>query len=167
MNDFERALKITLIHEGGLSVDSRDPGGVTNRGITQRTYDAWVIPHKDVRDITDDEVAEIYHAHYWTPAGCEALAWPLNSALFDFAVNSGVSRAVSKLQDILHVAPDGKFGPQTRKLAQERDAKKLAHDLNASRDNYFHAIVLSNSNLQVFLAGWLKRLSQLNKELGL
>ena len=60
----------------------RDPGGRTNRGVTQRTYDAWRAargqPHADVYAIAETEVEAIYRGAYWDRAGCGAL--PAGSA---------------------------------------------------------------------------------------
>lgn len=74
-----------------------DPGGETNMGITQRTYDSWRasrgLPRRPVRDLTREEAAEIYRSQYWQPLGCESM--PPASALmaFDCAVNQGPGRA--------------------------------------------------------------------------
>ena len=38
---FERALTFVLRWEGGYVDHPADPGGATNYGVTQRTYDAW------------------------------------------------------------------------------------------------------------------------------
>ena len=38
-SDFSEALRLVLAQEGGRVDDPRDPGGRTNRGITQATYD--------------------------------------------------------------------------------------------------------------------------------
>jgi len=38
---FETALPFVLRWEGGFVDHPADPGGRTNRGVTQRTYDAW------------------------------------------------------------------------------------------------------------------------------
>jgi hypothetical protein len=38
---FNRALEMVLHHEGGFVDHPADPGGATNRGVTQATYDAY------------------------------------------------------------------------------------------------------------------------------
>lgn len=35
------ALSRALVHEGGFSNHSADPGGATMKGVTQRVYDAY------------------------------------------------------------------------------------------------------------------------------
>ena len=66
---FKKALTFVLIREGGYVNDPDDPGGATNRGITQRTYNAYLAklkkPTADVKNITEYEVKEIYYNNYW------------------------------------------------------------------------------------------------------
>lgn len=38
---FEPALAFVLRWEGGFVDNPADPGGRTNKGITQKVYDAW------------------------------------------------------------------------------------------------------------------------------
>ncbi|WP_274853201.1 glycosyl hydrolase 108 family protein [Sinorhizobium meliloti] len=40
-SSFKAALARVLVHEGGYVNHPRDPGGATNQGIIQRTYDAY------------------------------------------------------------------------------------------------------------------------------
>ena len=114
---FEKALGFVLAHEGGFVNHPRDPGGATNRGITQATFDAWRrqngLQKETVEDITDDEVAKIYRVQYWDAVRANELPVGLDYALFDFAVNSGPSRAVKFLQRIVGVDDDGAIGTMT------------------------------------------------------
>ena len=41
LQNFQKALKLVLAHEGGWSDHPEDPGGATNFGVTQRVYDAF------------------------------------------------------------------------------------------------------------------------------
>lgn len=95
-DNFAACLAVTLAYEGGRADDPRDPGGRTNRGITQRTYDVHRrsdgLPGRDVFDITDAEVRDIYRRDYWQPSGAGALPAGLDLSLFDAAVNSGVGQ---------------------------------------------------------------------------
>ena len=58
---FDRALPHVLVHEGGKVDHPKDPGGRTNKGVTQRVYNAWRgkshLPMRDVYLIDDLEVA--------------------------------------------------------------------------------------------------------------
>lgn len=94
--NFYRALEFTLSYEGGKSNHPKDPGGKTNQGITQRTYDHYRhirgLPKKDVYEMIVPERNAIYR-EIWDEAGCNELPSGLDVAVFDLAVNSGVGRA--------------------------------------------------------------------------
>ena len=61
---FDTALAFALRWEGGYVNHPADPGGATNKGVTQRAYDAWRVRRgqtkRDVRAITGAEVHAIY-----------------------------------------------------------------------------------------------------------
>ncbi len=101
------ALPMVLAHEGGFVNHPRDPGGATNKGVTQMTYDKyrrlWGSAKRSVRDITDNEVRAIYRM-YWDGAKCTDAPW--NGAavcLFDVGVNSGERHAREDFQEALRV----------------------------------------------------------------
>ena len=97
--NFPDSLKAVLRSEGGFSNDPRDPGGATNFGITQRTYDAWndtkAHARQSVRFIGLDEVSAIYKTEYWDAVHGDLLASGLDYVVFDYAVNSGPHRAMA------------------------------------------------------------------------
>lgn len=115
--NFQQSLALVLLSEGGKVDDSRDPGGRTNQGVTQAVYDEWRkakgLESVDVWIITNAERDEIYKARYWLKAGCDQLPAGVDYAVFDYAVNSGVGRAVKTLQTIVGTPADGGFGPKT------------------------------------------------------
>jgi len=97
------ALPMVLAHEGGYVNHPRDPGGPTNKGITQDTYDryrrTWSLPRRGVREITLAEVGAIYRS-YWDASKCTLAPW--NGAavcLFDVGVNSGRGHAVQDYRE--------------------------------------------------------------------
>lgn len=99
--NFETCLAITDRWEGGYVDHPADPGGKTNRGITQATYDhwrrRWGLPVRSVRQVTSAERVRIYREGYWNAVKGDALAPGVDLATFDAGVNSGPSRAVSWL----------------------------------------------------------------------
>ena len=108
MTAFERALSFTLRCEGGYTNHSEDPGGATNWGISQRAY-----PDLDIRALTREQAAELYHRDYWLAAGCDELPGPIAIAVFDCAVHSGISRSLKLLQELVGAVPDGVLGAGT------------------------------------------------------
>ena len=115
--NYAQALKQVLKYEGGKVDDPRDPGGRTAFGVTQDTYDAWRkkqgLPNADVFTISQTDVAAIYRQEYWDSIRGDDLPDGVDFAVFDFAVNSGVSRAARTLQGIVGVTQDGQIGPAT------------------------------------------------------
>jgi lysozyme family protein len=74
----------------------------------------------------------------------------------DFAVNSGVSRAVIFLQEIVGVAPDGKIGPLTLEAIHKWDSVKLIEKLCANRLAFLKRL----STWPTFGKGWSRRVSE-------
>lgn len=108
----ERAsLDKLLVHEGGYVYHPSDPGGPTNKGVTQRVYDAYrkgkgQAP-KSVKNITMAEVYEIYDKQYWDAVKGDQLPDGVDYVLLDGAVNSGVRQSVMWLQRALGPAYKG------------------------------------------------------------
>ena len=108
MIDFDTAFDRLLGHEGGYVNDPEDPGGETNWGISKRSY-----PHVDIKNLTREGAKAIYLRDFWSVLGAEAHP-ALKFQVFDFAVNSGISTALRKLQLAVRVADDGHWGPRSR-----------------------------------------------------
>ncbi len=169
---FNNALPFILRWEGGYVNHPADPGGATNRGVTQKVYDTWRRARgqapQDVRQLSDAEMQSIYDANYWMPARCDVLQHRLDLAQFDTAVNMGIGRAVRFLQAAVGCEVDGGFGPGTLKAVQEcvDPATVLVNYCN-ERGAYYDRLVAANPKLAVFRKGWNNRLNALRKEVGL
>ena len=167
---FEAAIPFILRWEGGFVDHPADPGGRTNRGVTQRTYDAWRaaqgLPGRDVKLIDDAEVHAVYESGYWSPPRCELLERPLDLVQFDTAVNMGPRRAVRFLQQAIGCSVDGDFGPATQRAVSAcRPGDAVATYCNI-RENFYRQIVERKPDQAVFLKGWMNRLNSLRREAG-
>jgi lysozyme family protein len=171
MPAFERSLPFVLRWEGGYVNHPSDPGGATNRGVTQKVYDTWrggqALPLRDVREIDEAEVHAIYGSGYWLPPHCHRLPEPLDLVQFDTAVNMGVGRAVRFLQTTVKCGVDGRFGPGTARAVDGCDLGTAVGEYCSHRQAYYQLLAEKNPRLQVFLNGWLNRLNALRKEVGL
>jgi len=160
-SNFEEALKLVLVHEGGFVNHPRDPGGATNRGVTQAVYDAYRKtrgrPVQSVKFITDDEVRAIYKFQYWDRVQGDFLPRGLDYAVFDFAVNSGVGRASKYLQAVLGVAQDGVIGAKT--LAAISDPIRTINALCDRRISFLRNL----GTFAVFGRGWTRRVQDVRK----
>jgi lysozyme family protein len=157
-SNFERSLKWLDISEGGFVNDPDDPGGATNRGVTQATYDAFRrrngVATQSVRRITDEEVRQIYRRQYWDRVQGDELPSGVDYAVFDFAVNSGVSRAAKHLQALVRVGQDGIIGEITLAAVEAHpDKARLIIDLCASRMRFLRGL----STWWKFGRGWTRR----------
>ncbi len=144
MQAFDACLKPLLVHEGGNDDDPQDPGGRTSRGITQSEYDVWRVkqglPKRDVWTADDAEVRLIYLHDYWTVLGCVELPAGVDYAVFDFGVNSGVSKAAKYLQAIVGTTQDGVIGPKTLHAAQTAGAARTTILLCFNRLEYVRGL---------------------------
>lgn len=169
---FVSALPFVLRWEGGFVDHPKDPGGRTNKGITQAVYKAWRVgqglsPDADVKAITDAEVDAIYETNYWLRARCDVLTDPLTLAQFDTAVNMGVGRAIRLLQGAVGCGVDGAFGSGTLKAVQSCDRETAVVRYCDAREEFYRRLASQKPDLAVFLKGWLNRLNALRKEIGL
>lgn len=158
-NNFERSFAFMLKHEGGYVHNSRDPGGRTNFGITQATYEQWVgrmVDEPEMRALTVDDVAPIYRAEYWNKVRGNDLPLGVDYALFDFAVNSGVRRAIKTIQRIVGVHDDGAMGPFTIGAIKATDARILIEDLCNARMSF----LMTLSHWDTFGRGWTRRVNE-------
>lgn len=155
--NLQPALRWVLAHEGGFVNHPKDPGGPTNRGVTQRVYDGYRDrigqPRRSVRAITNDEVGEIYLRQYWKPIRGDDLPAGLDYAVFDFAVNSGVKRAAQELQRVLGVKVDGTIGEVTLAAARKADVFDLIERLCARRMEFLRGL----RTWPTFGKGWSRR----------
>jgi lysozyme family protein len=165
------SLVFVLRWEGGFVNNPNDPGGRTNRGVTQKVYDGWRarqgLPVRDVKLIDDREVEAIYESDYWLAARCDLLDDPLYLVQFDTAVNMGVGRAVRFLQMAVQCPVDGDFGPGTQKAFAACDRGAAVIRYCNAREGYYLRLIEKNPKLATFKNGWMNRLNALRKEAGL
>lgn len=156
-----KALKFTLLWEGGYVNHPDDPGGATNKGVTQGTYNTYRINNRlstrGVDLITDAEVHDIYLSMYWKPSQASVMVLPLAIAHFDTAVNFGVGGAIEFLQEALEISADGIFGPGTQAALLANNNAHTAQKIVRGRIHYRKQRVNSNPTQEVFLTGWLNR----------
>lgn len=155
--NFPIALPWTLAHEGGWSNHPKDPGGATMRGVTQRVYTAYRErvgkPNQSVRFIEPAEILDIYKAQYWDALRCDDLPTGVDYAVFDFGVNSGVSRAAKYLQRILGVKQDGVIGEMSIKAANMADPGFIVDKLCEDRMAFLRRL----KTWKTFGRGWTRR----------
>ena len=87
--NFETGFKLTIGLEGKLSTDPRDPGNYYPNGTPGFTV--WGLCTRwnpSIRkDWTTEQFKSYYYEHYWKPAGCDDLPFPMDICQFDSQVN--------------------------------------------------------------------------------
>jgi len=154
--NFQKCLELILHHEGGWVNHPRDPGGETNLGVTKRVYEEWG-GTKDMKELTKEDVAPIYEKNYWLRAKCDQLPSGLDLAVMDWSVNSGVGRAVKKLQKMIGTVADGGIGPNTLKTLDEyiehHGLEKTIQTYSNIRQEFYESL----STFDTFGKGWTRR----------
>lgn len=161
--DFNRALGVVLVHEGGWVNHPRDPGGETNLGVTKKVWEAWTkkkVPAGGMKKLTVEDVTPLYKKNYWDKVQGDKLPAGLDLMVFDFAVNSGPKRAAEYLQRLVGATVDGKIGPKTLAAV---DAYKCKYSKNTAVKNYANmrrAFYRSLRTFPTFGRGWLRRVDE-------
>ena len=142
--EYPNMLKFVLAREGGYANRKNDMGGPTNKGITQVTYNSYRrsknLSTEDVRNITQQEVEDIYYNNYYKASGADKIDNPrLALYVFDTAVLHGVYGAKQILK---------KSGGDLEKFEQLR------------REHYYK-IVNEKPKQKENLQGWLNRVNHL------
>lgn len=149
MIDFDTAFERLLGHEGKYVNDPEDPGGETNWGISKRSY-----PYVDIKNLTHEGAKEIYRRDFWTVLG-EEVHPALKFQVFDFAVNSGISTALRKLQLAVRVADDGHWGPRSRAALAAMELNDVLMRFAAYRLKFMNKLRNWDHNSR----GWTERVA--------
>ena len=115
-DNFPRSLDLVLKSEGGYVNHPNDPGGPTNLGVTLANFRRYVKPGgtiSDLKKLTKAQAGTVYRRQYWDRVHGNEMPGGLDYAMFDFAVNSGPSRAIKFIQEIVGAKADGRLGPAT------------------------------------------------------
>lgn len=158
-SSYNEALKRLLEHEGGYTNDPRDPGQATNFGITIFDYRKYVNPNAtatDVRSMPVEVAKRIYREKYWNALLGDDLPAGVDYAIFDYGVNSGISRAAKVLQRLLGLPADGVIGPVTIAAAKKADASRLINQISDERLAFLQGL----STWDVFGNGWGRRVRE-------
>ena len=160
--NFEECLALVLRSEGGFVNNPRDPGGMTNLGVTKVTYEGYVNRHVDeaeMRSLTPALVAPLYKKMYWDRIKGDDLPVGVDYCLFDLAVNSGVGKAGKLLQMALDVPADGLIGPMTLRALENRDPEEIIQQVCQERLDFLQSLNTWNT----FGKGWGRRVAEVEQ----
>ncbi len=161
-SSYDRALAAVLKHEGGYVDHPKDPGGATNKGITIATFRRFIKPKgtkADLKALTTEQAGVVYRHEYWDKVSGGVLPAGVDFAVFDFAVNSGPSRAIKFLQKVVGVEQDGKIGPKTLEAVSSMPPLKIITDLCVNRLRWLGSL----KTFDTFGKGWTRRVSEVRE----
>ena len=161
--NYQKCLAMILHHEGGYVNHPKDPGGMTNLGVTKRVYEDWVgysVSEHTMQNLTEEDVAPIYKKNYWDRIKADELPSGLDLCVFDFGVNAGTGRAAKYLQNLIGTVADGGIGPNTlRALANYVDSEGVESAIKnyqAERQSYYAKL----KTFATFGRGWTRRVEE-------
>jgi len=188
---FREAYDRTMVFEGHYSDNSADPGGETFMGISRNWYPSWegwaIIDRygpKNMPDNTLDSlhvaVKQFYLINFWDRIQGDKIAKlsvDVAIKMFDTAVNLGVSRAVTFLQEALNLlninkrlyaelTVDGKLGARTmdtltwymhtRPGTPDENERRLLTVYSFLQGGHYIALMKKHPTMEVF-RGWFDR----------
>lgn len=157
--NFEKAFRAVLKHEGGFVNHPDDPGGMTNLGVTRTVWQNWngrKVSEQEMRALTPQDVEPLYRGRFWNPIRGDELPSGVDYAVFDAAVNSGTVRAIKWLQQAVGIEPDGKFGPRTMAAVAEKEPDEIVEEVCARRMAFLQRLPI----WKVFGRGWRNRVAE-------
>jgi lysozyme family protein len=157
--NFLDALAAVLHHEGGFVNHPKDPGGMTNLGVTKRVWEEWVgheVDEKTMRGLTPELVAPMYKTKYWDRIRGDDLPDGVDYAVFDAAINSGPGRAAKWLQQVVGAVPDGAIGAGTLGKVTAMPAKEIVEKYQQTRLDFLESL----PTWDTFGKGWGRRVQE-------
>ena len=168
---FSVALAKVLVHEGGYVNNPKDPGGATNKGVTQGVYDQWRasrgLPKRPVSQLADDELGLIYRGRFWDTVRGDDLPPGVDYVVFDGSVNSGPAQSAKWLQRAVGVTADGKVGPATLAAARAATASAVIDTILEQRLAFLKKIKHRDTGALLwttFGKGWQRRVDDVRRD---
>ena len=155
-HNFDKCLEMLLKHEGGFVNHPRDPGGMTNLGVTKKVYEKWMgreVTEQEMRDLTPEMVAPIYKKNYWDKVRGDDLPSGVDWCAFDWAVNSGAGRPAKAIQSVVGATQDGAIGPKTLAAVEAHSAAEIIESVFATRQRFYESL----KTFDAFGKGWTRR----------
>ena len=161
--NWESCFEMVLKHEGGFVNNPKDPGGMTNLGVTKAAWESYwkrSSSESEMRSLTPDTVKPFYKAMYWDKIKGDQLPSGADYAAYDLAVNSGVGRAAKYLQEIAGVTADGVIGPKSLEAIKACDPQELTDALCNKRLDFLKRL----PTFETFGKGWSRRVAEVKEK---
>jgi lysozyme family protein len=156
--NWDDSFAAVLKHEGGFVNHPKDPGGMTNLGVTRRNWEVYLnrsVTEAEMRALTPDIVKPFYKSQYWDKIKGDDLPAGVDYAAYDLAVNSGTGKAAKFLQEIAGVTADGAIGPKSLEAIKSCDPEQTIDALCDMRLDFLKRL----STFETFGKGWSIRVA--------
>ena len=168
MAKVERLVPHILKWEGGLVNDPDDLGGLTNKGVTYKTYKLYCkrkgksVTEDGLINLSMDEFTDILKTMYWDACRAdEIVSQSVADSIVDWAWNSGTATAVKEVQRILGVKDDGVIGNITLAAINSWSPLPLFGQIKQARLAYLERICNARPANKKFYRGWLNRVDSI------
>lgn len=175
LSSFETCIIPVLQHEGFLSDDKADSGGITKYGISL-AYLLDLSPvdgdinrdgktdSQDIRSLTLDRAKELYKHGWWDKYGYDAIQdIRVATKVLDLAVNMGASQAHKLVQRAVGVKDDGILGADSLRAINAAIPDKLLSRISDQAMTFYVDLTFTRISKMglaeggKFLKGWLRR----------
>jgi lysozyme family protein len=156
--NWDACFAMVLKHEGGFVNHPKDPGGMTNLGVTRTNWELYLdhdVTEADMRALTPEMVKPFYKKNYWDRIRGDELPSGVDYAAYDLAVNSGTGRAAKYLQQIAGVTADGVIGPRSMEAIKKCDAEDVVDEICNMRMTFLEGL----GTFETFGKGWTTRVN--------
>ena len=156
--NWDNCFAMVIKSEGGFVNNPKDPGGMTNLGVTRSAWQGFLnrdVTETEMRGLTPEAVKPFYKALYWDRIKGDSLPSGVDYAAYDLAVNSGPHKAAQYLQEIAGAPVDGMIGPKSLEAIQSCDAKETADAICDMRLEFLKKL----STFDTFGKGWSHRVA--------
>lgn len=165
--NYQDAINQVLKHEGGFVNNPLDRGGVTNLGITQKTYEKFKgrkVSLLEMKQMPKTDAIKIYKKEYWDKIGGDKIKlYSVAFAIFDQAVNRGPSKAIQQAQRIASILPNGKLGLDTINAINSIPESDFINRYVLESIDAYQKIVSNNPSQNTFLKGWINRANSIKE----
>ena len=179
--NFEMAQDFVLEHEGVLSDDKYDKGGLTKYGVSmsyltnlasskpslvKEIVGTTGITRTVVRELTKTQASLLFKWTFWEPYKLDELPLATAFMVYDMNVNHGPGNSIRIAQKGCNRLPslvspllivDGKMGPKTKAALRLCSCASGIHAIATERLAFYERIVQRDGTQRVFLRGWRNR----------
>lgn len=184
MSDFNKAIKVVLLHEGGFVDNPNDPGGATIYGLTLNFIKLHpsdcdynkdgIVDINDLKSMTIQQATDLYQKYFWNWYNFDNINDnTIAIKIFDYSINMGQKHAIELLQQSMNsslnenVVVDGDMGPftvaTTNKIISLQAQQSFLDCYSSNVWNFYQSLITHNPSLSVFANGWKNRAYSIDK----